>query len=418
MKRNFFALVALAVLLFAGMVSCGDDKNDVVPSGGGETSQTDDALNIDYSADNAEQWGNYMVAVASLLQKDATTLHNDWSASYQGGQSYADIVRNYGAGNEYYPSAISCIDEILQACAGIADEVGGQKIGEPYRLYQAGRTMEALYAVESWFSYHSIEDYSNNIRSIRNAYYGVYEPSKKDSEIVPHTKSMSALVAVSNAELDAKARRLIQNAIDKIEAIENPFRDHIVSRESDEARSACSELKEFIDGELIPYFDTTLKDHAALGDIINQFVDGVILPTYKDLKDKNDLLYAAVRQFQASPSNLNFQNCANAWMASRTPWESSEAFLFGPVVAKGLDPNMDSWPLDANGIVAILKSNKFEQIEWTGEYVAEPEDDSEAATMTAADLAKAEEIAAAQNLRGFHTLEFLVFKAGRARKVN
>ena len=68
--------------------------------------------------------------------------------------------------------------------------------------------------------------------------------------------------------------------------------------------------------------------------------------------------------------------------------------------------------------VAILNSSKFENMEWTGEYIPEPEDDEEAATMTDEDLEKAGEIAAAQNLRGFHTLEFLVFKKGHARRVN
>lgn len=403
---------AAMVLVFS---ACSDDKND---SGTSENSGTvTSALEIDYTAENAEQWGNYMVAVASLLQQDATTLYEDWATKYEGGQSYAKIFKGYGSDNPYYGSAYSCIAEILDACSGIADEVGGQKIGGPYRLYQAGKTMEALYAVESWFSYHSIEDYSNNIRSIRNAYYGIYQPTLKDSQLEPHAQSLSVLIAATNPELDERAKSLIQNAINAIEAIPAPFRDHIVCTESDKARTACAELKSFIDDELTPYIDANLKTDARLEAIIAQFVDGVILPTYQDLKEKNDLLYAAVRQFQKTPSNVNFQKCATAWMNARTPWESSEAFLFGPVTAKGLDPNMDSWPLDADGIVAILKSSKFEEMTWTGSYIPEPEDDEEAAGMTEEDLNKAAEIAAAQNLRGFHTLEFLIFKKGQARKV-
>ena len=31
---------------------------------------------------------------------------------------------------------------------------------------------DSLYAVESWYSWHSRDDYTNNIYSIRNAYYG------------------------------------------------------------------------------------------------------------------------------------------------------------------------------------------------------------------------------------------------------
>ena len=41
------------------------------------------------------------------------------------------------------------------------------------------------------------------------------------------------------------------------------------------------------------------------------------------------------------------------------PWEQSEAFLFGPVDILGLDPNMDSWPLDQVAIVNILNSRQL-----------------------------------------------------------
>ena len=46
--------------------------------------------------------------------------------------------------------------------------------------------------------------------------------------------------------------------------------------------------------------------------------------------------------------NLAFKAAALLWITAREPWETSEAFLFGPVADKGLDPNMDSWPLDVD----------------------------------------------------------------------
>jgi hypothetical protein len=66
----------------------------------------------------------------------------------------------------------------------------------------------------------------------------------------------------------------------------------------------------------------------------------------------------------------------------------------------GLDPNMDSWPLDQVGIVGILQSQNFNALSWDGEY------DEESSA-----------IEAAQAIRGFHTLEFLIFKDGKARTV-
>jgi uncharacterized iron-regulated protein len=103
---------------------------------------------------------------------------------------------------------------------------------------------------------------------------------------------------------------------------------------------------------------------------------------------------------QKSPSNATFEAACEAWLASRQPWETSEAFLFGPVSELGLDPNMDSWPLDQDGIVQVMKEQKWSSFQWTGEY----DEDSEA-------------IEAAQSLRGFHTLEYLLFKDGKARTV-
>ena len=135
--------------------------------------------------------------------------------------------------------------------------------------------------------------------------------------------------------------------------------------------------------------------------IINQYVDQVVLPTYNDLKTKNTALYNAVVAFGNTPSDANFQAVCNAWLAAREPWESSEAFLFGPVADYGLDPNMDSWPLDQEAIVKLLESQQWNEMNWTGDY---DEDD--------------EAIAAAQNVRGFHTLEFLAFKDGKARTLN
>ena len=132
--------------------------------------------------------------------------------------------------------------------------------------------------------------------------------------------------------------------------------------------------------------------------IINQYVDNVVLPTYNDLKTKNTALYNAVVSFGNAPSDANFQAVCNAWLTAREPWESSEAFLFGPVADYGLDPNMDSWPLDQEAIVKLLESQQWNEMEWTGDY---DEDD--------------EAIAAAQNVRGFHTLEFLAFRDGKAR---
>ena len=110
------------------------------------------------------------------------------------------------------------------------------------------------------------------------------------------------------------------------------------------------------------------------------------------------MLYDAVVALANNPSNSAFETACNAWITAREPWEESEAFLFGPVDELGLDPNMDSWPLDQNAIVQILNSQKWGDLEWS-----EGDDDAK--------------VESAQNVRGFHTLEFLLFKDGKPRTV-
>ena len=134
--------------------------------------------------------------------------------------------------------------------------------------------------------------------------------------------------------------------------------------------------------------------------VVKNYVEVVVLPTYASLKNKVNDLYNAVISLSNSPSNTAFEAACDAWLQARQPWEVSEAFLFGPVVSLGLDPNMDSWPLDQNAIVQLLNSGNWDQLNWSGDY----NEDNEG-------------IAAAQNVRGFHTLEFLLFKDGKARKV-
>ena len=119
---------------------------------------------------------------------------------------------------------------------------------------------------------------------------------------------------------------------------------------------------------------------------------------YKALQEKATALQSAVTALNNDRTSANFSKACNAWLEAREPWESSEAFLFGPVDELGLDPNMDSWPLDQDAIVKILKSGNYNGMNWS-------DGDSD------------EAIEAAQSVRGFHTLEFLLFKDGLPRTV-
>ena len=78
-----------------------------------------------------------------------------------------------------------------------------------------------------------------------------------------------------------------------------------------------------------------------------------MLPTYTNLVSTTTALRQAIVALSNNPSTNAFKNAANLWIEAREPWETSEAFLFGPVADLGLDPNMDSWPLDVDAIKIV-----------------------------------------------------------------
>lgn len=378
MKKNLLSKLLLCICVALSFGAC--EKNEPEPNV--------NAADIDYTSKNANSWHNYSKNVSALLKNDATVLYNSWSEMYNN-EPFATTFKNH---KSVYTSALSCIEQILEGCQDIANEVGTAKIGEPYDLYLSGKTTEALYAVESWYSWHSRDDYTNNIYSIRNSYYGSCDGSVSEN-------SLAKLISTENAEMDNQVVEAINAAVTAIQAIPQPFRNNIASSESKSAMDACAKLVTILE-ELEAYIqnNSNINIDAVLDPIVINYVDVVVLPTYAELKDAANTLNNAIVSLATTPSNDNFKKACEAWLAARKPWETSEAFLFGPVDDLGLDPNMDSWPLDQDAIVNILESGKFSELEWV-------DGDSD------------DVIEAAQSVRGFHTLEFLLFKDGKPRTI-
>lgn len=392
MKKNilYLGMLLLGMTVMFASCSSNDDPN---PSPSPVVDPVE-AADIDYKASNADNWHKYTIAVARLLSNDASSLYDAWNASYKGGEAYAQTFKSAKGA---YKSYNDCLQEIIEGCADIANEVGESKIGDPYEKKVSGKDQEALYAVESWYSWHSRDDYTNNIYSIKNSFYGNLGNTITSSKY--EENSIASFVKKNNPDLFDKVNSAINEAAQAIQNIPQPFRNNINSKEAEAAMEACSVLEKALSNDLKPYIISQDAD-AAYEKIVASYVDGVVLPTYKDLKEKVQNLQAVVTTLNTSRTTANFAAAAEAWLQARAPWETSEAFLFGPVGDLGLDPNMDSWPLDQEAIVNILEKGDFGSLDWDGEYDEDSED-----------------ISAAQEVRGFHTLEFLIFKDGEARKV-
>ncbi len=128
------------------------------------------------------------------------------------------------------------------------------------------------------------------------------------------------------------------------------------------------------------------------GTMLNDFANTVVLATYTELDNKADELLTAVKALAADTSQANLEKAQAAWKATRTPWEQSESFLFGPVDTQGLDPALDSWPVDHVNLQSVLDSNDT----LTVDFVSGLEDTQ----------------------KGFHTIEFLLFREGNQRKAS
>jgi predicted lipoprotein len=120
--------------------------------------------------------------------------------------------------------------------------------------------------------------------------------------------------------------------------------------------------------------------------IITDYVDNTVLPTYETLDTRASELNSAVDTFAEDPNAETLEAARQAWVETRTPWEQSEAFLFGPVDSNGYDPALDSWPVDRNQLDNVLESDE----ELTREYVAGLD----------------------PSQKGFHTIEYLLFGEG------
>jgi uncharacterized iron-regulated protein len=131
---------------------------------------------------------------------DVVTAFNE-NSDYQ---DFAAKLKN--ATGNYDGNFSAALSEISAGAADIADEVGTTKIEAPF-------TGGLIEEVESWYSWHSLDDYQNNIVSIKNAYYGGLDLS------TPGSNSLSAYVASKNAGLDNNIKAKITDCITKIAAI-------------------------------------------------------------------------------------------------------------------------------------------------------------------------------------------------------
>jgi uncharacterized iron-regulated protein len=198
----------------------------------------------------------YLVAAAEILRSDTYQLWANWigedaidddddvSAVFEEEEieilyNFSDQFRKAGQGGSLFTSQDEAIDQIVEGCSTIADEVGAQKIGGPNGLAKDGKTDQAVLEVESWYSWNSIDDYANNIISIRNSYFG----GRGRTATNANANSISVFVKSKKPALDDEITQAIETAYNAIaDQMERPFRSHLTGAKVDNAMDACAAL--------------------------------------------------------------------------------------------------------------------------------------------------------------------------------
>ncbi len=140
--------------------------------------------------------------------------------------------------------------------------------------------------------------------------------------------------------------------------------------------------------------DNADETDATYSAIVDVFVNDVVIPTYHSLSDATDELVTALEAFKTTPSQSNLDAACEIFLEARAYWEKSEAFLFGPATVFGIDPHIDSWPLDVDALTRLLATTSIvESLDGEG-----------------GDVYAGEQLGNA--LLGFHGIEYIIFADG------
>ena len=162
------------------------------------------------------------------------------------------------------------------------------------------------------------------------------------------------------------------------------------------ALTACNKDDNNNAGDLTPA-------EAEMKAIVEQYAPGVIYDIYGHLaassSDLYDLLNAANEKGVDNVSQAELDAICAKFLEARKYWEQSEAFLYGAASDFGIDPHIDTWPLDLSALATALSNT---------EQVAQLEGEDGIA-YAAGKLGK--------ELLGFHGVEFIIFRDGANRTV-
>lgn len=146
--------------------------------------------------------------------------------------------------------------------------------------------------------------------------------------------------------------------------------------------------------------ENPVTDDSQAAAVASQFVDHTVAPTYSALATQTERLADQLAALKVNPTDAGVREACETFLAAREQWEKSEAFLFGAAGDYGVDPHIDSWPLDENAFDNLMNSpNMLTNLD--GED---------------GDVVAGERLGNA--LLGFHGIEYILFRDGQPRSAS
>ena len=146
--------------------------------------------------------------------------------------------------------------------------------------------------------------------------------------------------------------------------------------------------------------NTVTDENATLKqNILNTYVESVVAPTYTNLANATQTLCEQLTDLRSHPTQAKLDVACETFLSARAYWEKSEAFLFGPAGDFGIDPHIDSWPLDEaafnntmNNQSQLARLDAEDGDQYAGTYIGE-------------------------GALGFHAIEYIIFSEGSPKNI-
>ena len=195
-------------------------------------------------ADFTAREREYLIALGADLQIRATQLRTSWDPAVA--DNYLWNVVNAGQVSSVYPSQRAVFEEMVNSMIGICDEVANGKIYEPFA--NSDPSLE-----ESPYSQNSLTDFRNNIKGVKNVYFGDY---------LIEGYGINEFLAKNNLSLHSTISSQIDNAISSFNGVTLPFGQAIFSERTQvqHVMTQINVLKATLENQLLPFLQQTITD--------------------------------------------------------------------------------------------------------------------------------------------------------------